>query len=62
MNAVTFDQWEQTDSVQVANIMLEAIIEDFIIKTTGIAEMQKTRRFALRHRAVGLGLTLIGSV
>jgi len=55
MNAVTYDSWSKNDSVIVANIMLEAILEDFIIKTTGITEMQKARRFAIRHRAVGLG-------
>jgi ribonucleoside-diphosphate reductase alpha chain len=56
MNAITFDSWRNNDSVIIANIMLEAILEDFIIKTTGIAEMQKARRFAQRHRAVGLGI------
>lgn len=55
MNLTTYDVWKNKDSVQVANIMLEAILEDFIIKTTGIDEMQKSRRFAQRHRAVGLG-------
>lgn len=56
MNAITYDKWSVNDSVQIANIMLESINEDFIIKTTGITEMQKARRFAQRHRALGLGL------
>lgn len=56
MNLKTYDTWKKKDSVQIANIMLEAILEDFIIKTTGIDEMQKARRFAQRHRAVGLGV------
>lgn len=55
MNLTTYDSWKHKDSVQIANIMLEAILEDFIMKTTGIDEMQKSRRFAQRHRAVGLG-------
>lgn len=55
MNLTTYDTWKNNDSVQIANIMLEAILEDFIIKTTGITEMQKSRRFAQRHRAVGIG-------
>lgn len=56
MNATTYDSWKNNDSVNIANIMLEAILQDFIIKTTGISELQKAKRFAERHRAVGLGL------
>lgn len=56
MNAVNFDKWRYNDSVQVANIIMEAILEDFIIKTSGIEEMRRSRRFAQRHRAVGLGV------
>lgn len=56
MNAVTWNEWKDTDAVQVAIIMQEAILEDFIIKTTGIDEMIKSRRFAINNRAVGLGL------
>lgn len=56
MNATTYDTWKNTDAVNIANIILEAILEDFIIKTTGINEMQRARRFAIRHRSVGLGL------
>jgi len=56
MNAMTFDSWKDNDSVLIANIIMEAILEDFIIKTTGIDEMRRSRRFAQRHRAVGLGL------
>jgi ribonucleoside-diphosphate reductase alpha chain len=61
MNAITYDVWKNTDAVNVANIILEAILEDFIIKTTGINEMQRSRRFALRHRSVGLGVLGIHS-
>lgn len=56
MNAMLFDKWKDNDAVEVAIIIMEAIMEDFIIKTAGIDEMQKSRRFAQRHRALGLGL------
>jgi ribonucleoside-diphosphate reductase alpha chain len=55
MNALNFDRWKDNDSVIIANIMLEAILEEFIIKTTGVEEMRRSRRFAMNHRAVGLG-------
>lgn len=56
MNALTFEEWKNTDAVRVAIIIQEAIIEDFIIKTAGMDEMSKSRRFAQRHRALGLGV------
>lgn len=56
MNALFYDTWKDNDAVEVAMLIMEAILEDFIIKTTGIEEMQKARRFAQRHRAVGLGI------
>jgi ribonucleoside-diphosphate reductase alpha chain len=55
MNAINFDAWKDNDAVEVAIIFQEAILTDFIIKTTGIDDMQRSRRFAERHRAVGLG-------
>lgn len=56
MNAMMYDTWKNNDAVEVAIIIQEAILTDFIIKTTGISDMQRARRFADRHRAVGLGI------
>lgn len=56
MNALYYDTWKDNDAVEVAMLIMEAILEDFITKTTGVEEMQKARRFAQRHHAVGLGI------
>lgn len=56
MNAMNYDRWRCNNSVRLAVIILEAVMEEFIIKTTGIEEMKRARRFAINHRALGLGL------
>jgi ribonucleoside-diphosphate reductase alpha chain len=56
MNALNYDTWKNDDAVEVAIIIQEAILTDFIIKTSGINDMQRARRFAERHRSIGLGV------
>jgi len=56
MNLAKWDEWKDTKAVRGAIYLLEAIIQDFIDKTTGVKEMQRARKFAERHRAVGLGV------
>jgi len=56
MNLAKWDEWKDTKAVRGAIYLLEAILEDFLQKTEGVAEMAKARKFAERHRALGLGV------
>ena len=56
MNAVHYDEWKDTDAVETLTYFLDAVMEEFIQKTTGTQFMQRARQFAYRHRALGIGV------
>ena len=56
MNLAKWDEWKDTKAVRGAIYLLEAIMQEFINKTEGVVEMERARRFAVRHRALGLGV------
>ena len=56
MNLELFDEWKDTDAVQLAIYFLDAVLSEFIEKTEGNFYLTEARRFAMRHRAVGLGV------
>lgn len=55
MNIEKFDEWKDTDAVEVAIYLMDATLTDFIDKNKNKAYMSRSVRFAERHRAVGLG-------
>lgn len=56
MNCATYDEWKDTDAVQIAIFALDAVMSEFIEKTEGMASMEACRKFAINQRALGLGL------
>jgi ribonucleoside-diphosphate reductase alpha chain len=56
MNAVTFDEWQNTDAVEVMIYFLDAVMEEYITKLEGNKFMQSSYNFAKRWRALGLGV------
>lgn len=56
MNLALYDEWKDTDAVQLAIYFLDAVLSEFIDKTTGRKYMEPARRFAQQHRAIGLGV------
>jgi ribonucleoside-diphosphate reductase alpha chain len=56
MNALTFDQWQNTDAVETMIYFLDAVMEEYITKTQGIPFMESSYNFAIRWRALGLGI------
>jgi ribonucleoside-diphosphate reductase alpha chain len=56
MNAVTFDQWQNTDAVETMIYFLDAVMEEYITKTQDIPFMESSYNFAVRWRALGLGI------
>src|SRR5699024_3399435 len=55
MNLELYDEWKDTNAVQLAIFFLDAVLEEFIAKTEDNYYLQSANRFAKRHRAVGLG-------
>jgi len=56
MNLLHWDEWKDTDAVEVLTMFLDAVMEEFIEKAEGVKFMERANRFAKRHRALGLGV------
>ena len=56
MNAETYEEWKNTDAVKTMIYFLDAVMTEFINKTKGMRYMDAPRKFAMNHRALGLGL------
>lgn len=56
MNLEQWDEWKNTDAVQVMISFLDAVMTEFIDKTDGDKFMKAPRNFAINHRALGLGV------
>ena len=56
MNAAKWDEWKDTDAVMVAIYLLDAVMSEYIHKTKDLPFMESSYRFALHHRALGLGI------
>lgn len=56
MNALYFDEWKDTDAVEIAVMLLDAVMTEFIEKARDIPYFDRAVRFAERHRALGLGI------
>jgi ribonucleotide reductase alpha subunit len=55
-NLQTFDEWEEYNTVEIMIYLLDAAMTDFINKTEHMPLMDAPRRFAINHRALGLGV------
>lgn len=55
MNVLHFDQWRDTNAVELLVYFLDAVMEEFIRKAKQIPHMDRAARFAERHRALGVG-------
>ncbi len=68
MNALYFDEWKDTDAVETLTYFLDAVMTDFINKLEGYRDsesaerrqefyfMEKSYRFAIENRAIGIGV------
>tara|TARA_R110000822_G_scaffold36734_9_gene103224 strand:+ start:234 stop:1880 length:1647 start_codon:yes stop_codon:yes gene_type:complete len=56
MNALHFDDWRDTNAVEVLTKFLDAVMSEFITKTAKLPFMERAHNFAKRHRALGLGV------
>ncbi len=56
MNLELYDEWKETNAVQLAIYFLDAVLQEFIVKTEDNHYLASANRFAKRHRALGLGV------
>lgn len=56
MNLELYDEWKDTNAVKLAVFFLDAVMQEFIVKTEGNHYMAAANKFAKRHRALGLGV------
>ena len=55
-NLLHYDDWKDTDAVEILTYFLDAVYTEFIDKTEGIPFMEKARKFAIEHRSIGVGV------
>jgi ribonucleoside-diphosphate reductase alpha chain len=56
LNLAKYDEWKDTDVVEVAITLLDDVMEEFIKKAKKLAGLDKAVRFAEKSRALGLGV------
>ena len=56
MNLELYDEWKDTDAVEMAIFFLDAVMSEFIEKTENNKHLKSAHNFAKRHRALGLGV------
>lgn len=55
MNILYYDDWKNTNAVELLVYFLDAVMTEFIEKAKKIKFMERAVRFAERHRALGIG-------
>lgn len=56
LNLRHFDEWQDKGAVELLVYFLDAVMEDFIARSADIPHLARARRFARRHRALGIGV------
>lgn len=56
INLSKYDEWEDTDLIQTAIWFLDGVVEEFIQKAKYIKGFEKAVNFAIKSRALGLGV------
>ena len=56
LNLAKYDEWKDTDTVQLSIYCLDGVMQEFIEKTSGKESMTRTNAHAKKGRALGLGV------
>src|SRR5574338_56036 len=56
LNLVKWNEWKDTDLVNVTVRFLDAVLEEYIRKKEGIPAFEASRRSAVKGRAIGIGV------
>lgn len=55
LNLARWEEWKDTETVKLCIWFLDAVMEEFINKATGMPGFEKALNFAIKSRALGLG-------
>lgn len=55
MNILYYDEWKDTDAVELLTFFLDAVMTEFIDKSANIQFLERANKFARNHRAIGIG-------
>jgi ribonucleoside-diphosphate reductase alpha chain len=56
INLLHWDEIKETDAIETLTYFLDTVVTEFINKTEGREYHKRARNFAMRHRALGLGV------
>jgi ribonucleoside-diphosphate reductase alpha chain len=56
LNLVKWEEWKNTDLVNVATRFLDYVLEEYIVKSEGVPGLECSRRSAVKGRAIGIGV------
>ena len=56
VNMARYDEWKNTNLVELSTYFLDAVMSEFIHKTKDMSGMDRAHKFAVNHRALGLGV------
>jgi len=56
INLLHWDEIKETDAIEIYTMFLNAVMDEFVIKSYKMPGMSRAHRFAEQHRAIGLGV------
>lgn len=56
LNLVRWEEWKDTDLVNIAVRLLDAVLEEYIRKTEDVSGLAASRASAIKGRAIGIGV------
>ena len=56
LNLAKYDEWKDTDTVELATWFLDGVMQEFIDKSNGRDSLKRTHKHAFKGRALGLGV------
>ena len=56
LNLMRWDEWKDTDTVEVAVRFLDAVLSEYIQKSENIPGLEPSRQSAIKGRAIGIGV------
>lgn len=56
MNLLHYEEWKDTDAVEILVYFLDSVMSEFISKTENMKFMDAPRNFAINQRALGVGV------
>jgi ribonucleoside-diphosphate reductase alpha chain len=56
INLLHWDEIENSDAIEIYTLFLNAVLDEFIVKSSILPGMKRAHRFAKNHRAIGVGV------